>query len=578
MNKKIFLIIILLFPMFVSAKNLDLLTKNWEDYCESYCEKTIVGETNTNIILATSHKTLEKYNKRTGEAEVLELGVNSFFEKIGENYLVFTYQKTEEENKYINKFALLDEELKKIKEYELTTEYRYFESMRYNNDTLELTDNYYNKYSIDENFNIVPLFDINSDGSYALIFGNKIVKYNKNHDEIKRIVYEKEASTDKYDLMKYENYFVVFYRILYYQYTESLYMCKYDLYLVNSELEKVNTYNDQEICNGLFMDTSYKHPYIRDPYGDYHRIDITNEKISLVREDPVDKDSTSRVDKDKQEFDAIFDSEKEEGKKFYYNYEKLDDNYLVRITWYDSKNSNSEYRYYDSNKKMLYMFDYEELEDIEIHNFISYYGKLGALISVDNSLGLVVLENDGTLLYDYDFGTKKDGDARIEVTDNGLILKHFDSVCLEMGIETNSMKGFPYGRYNNCQVLNLTLEYYELPYEIFTKTDGNGSVTAVGKSLSGKEITFVVKPKEGYLLDNVKVTDSYGNVITFTDYTFTMPSADVTIEATFNPIPVETPPVVENPLTSDSIVWCLIIISVGGIGTYINIKKISSLK
>ena len=31
-----------------------------------------------------------------------------------------------------------------------------------------------------------------------------------------------------------------------------------------------------------------------------------------------------------------------------------------------------------------------------------------------------------------------------------------------MGIETNSMKGFPYGRYNNCQVRNLTLEYHEL--------------------------------------------------------------------------------------------------------------------
>ena len=43
---------------------------------------------------------LEKYNKRTGEVEVLELGVNSFFEKIGENYLVFTYQKTEEEKQY----------------------------------------------------------------------------------------------------------------------------------------------------------------------------------------------------------------------------------------------------------------------------------------------------------------------------------------------------------------------------------------------------------------------------------------------------------------------------------------------
>ena len=135
---------------------------------------------------------------------------------------------------------------------------------------------------------------------------------------------------------------------------------------------------------------------------------------------------------------------------------------------------------------------------------------------------------------------------------------------------------------NDSRVLHLknqevSQEFFELisSYEYLTHLSLEGVKIL---DSNGKEITFVVKPKEGYLLDNVKVTDSYGNVITFTDYTFTMPSADVTIEATFNPIPVETPPVVENPLTSDTIIWCLIAIIAGSIGTFINIKKMSSLK
>ena len=71
-------------------------------------------------------------------------------------------------------------------------------------------------------------------------------------------------------------------------------------------------------------------------------------------------------------------------------------------------------------------------------------------------------------------------------------------------------------------------------YNIVTQTDGNGTIsTTISQASSGETVTFTVSPKEGYVLGVVKVTDSEGNVITFTDYTFTMPTSDVTIEATF---------------------------------------------
>ena len=70
-------------------------------------------------------------------------------------------------------------------------------------------------------------------------------------------------------------------------------------------------------------------------------------------------------------------------------------------------------------------------------------------------------------------------------------------------------------------------------YEIATKVKGNGTVKVVSSASGGDGVTFIVEPQKGYVLGEVKVTDEFGNVLKFTDYTFTMPSANVLIEATF---------------------------------------------
>ena len=83
--------------------------------------------------------------------------------------------------------------------------------------------------------------------------------------------------------------------------------------------------------------------------------------------------------------------------------------------------------------------------------------------------------------------------------------------------------------------------YFNIYHNIYTKTDGNGTIESNKTEAGwGEEITFTITPKEGFKLKEVKVTDSNGNTITFTDYIFSMPNADVTIEATFY---------VENPET-----------------------------
>ena len=86
-------------------------------------------------------------------------------------------------------------------------------------------------------------------------------------------------------------------------------------------------------------------------------------------------------------------------------------------------------------------------------------------------------------------------------------------------------------------VCTYNTEAYYLPLNIETKVrgEGKGTIEAVKNGRRGEEITFKVTPQEGFVLGEVLVTDKNGNTIVFTDYTFTMPNADVTIEAIFVP-------------------------------------------
>lgn len=116
----------------------------------------------------------------------------------------------------------------------------------------------------------------------------------------------------------------------------------------------------------------------------------------------------------------------------------------------------------------------------------------------------------------------------------------------------------------------VTIAAEDVVYKIHTKTDGNGIVTAdYIEAKEGTIVKFTVEPKEGYVLGAVKVTDANGNTIIFTDYTFTMPNANVTIEAVFLPI---------NANTSDSILIMLIIMVLIGFATITTIKKTKKLR
>lgn len=85
-------------------------------------------------------------------------------------------------------------------------------------------------------------------------------------------------------------------------------------------------------------------------------------------------------------------------------------------------------------------------------------------------------------------------------------------------------------------------------YDIYTKTDGNGTITVKDTAIAGDTVSFSTTPNENYILKNLTITDELGNQIKIDNNTFIMPSSDVTITATFE---------IKNPETIDNIYYMI---------------------
>ena len=93
---------------------------------------------------------------------------------------------------------------------------------------------------------------------------------------------------------------------------------------------------------------------------------------------------------------------------------------------------------------------------------------------------------------------------------------------------------------------------YSSGYSVTIATPTHGKVTANPTSgNAGSKITLTVTPEPGYVLDTLTAKDSHGNEVQFTKnsdgtYSFTMPAANVTVNAAFKndaetPIPTAQP-------------------------------------
>lgn len=254
-----------------------------------------------------------------------------------------------------------------------------------------------------------------------------------------------------------------------------------------------------------------------------------------------------------------------EGDKQYTN-----DNHIVLIGYFDSDKK-------EILTKEIYQAEIKENSAIACgyNNSIEIHGEyiFTTFLDVDRKVYFHIYDKKGNLVKELDIDSQINGliPSHIIPTDNGLIVI----------LETNIYECNPTMEITGINEPSLLLEsepsdktymlYYEYPFEITIKEEGNGKIEASHtKNWSGEKITFKVTPEEGYVLGMINVTDENGNIVTFTDYTFTMPSANVTIEAVFVP---------ENPDTADiAIIAIISVVILGSIGIIYSIKKLSWLK
>ncbi len=223
---------------------------------------------------------------------------------------------------------------------------------------------------------------------------------------------------------------------------------------------------------------------------------------------------------------------------------KLDEN--LELIWTYRYESEEEF---STLKKMVEINDFLfVLYETEIPNGVGYYEEP---INPERYYSIIVLDTDGSLVTEYALDNEE-----LKGSEFHNIIQSDDGLIIAGEIHSED------------KAANAIIAELSIVFNIETKTDGNGTIKASSTTEhSGNQVTFEITPKEGYVLGEVKVTDSNGNVVIFTDYTFTMPNADVLIEATFVP---------ENPNTVDKI--SLLIITIFALGLVIinnNKKRIS---
>ena len=286
----------------------------------------------------------------------------------------------------------------------------------------------------------------------------------------------------------------------------------------------------------------------------------------------------------------------------YYNETK--DEFIINVTWHQDLYDGERLTYKTKTELIILHketnFEPKKRITIQDEKITKEYYSPNNIITVTEDYIILGITTGGitkVLFYDHEYNlvkefksetTQKYSIQKIDYSKNSLLLVLSEirpvpnslldssgvneSEMFEVSVSVNKFKlakvdsGFNHNGLHSIGK-SMIVEYYEAPFNIVTKTDGNGTVTATQKKADrGTAVEFEVKPNEGYVLGSVKVIDNDGNVIIFTDYKFTMPSADVIIEATF--IKEE-----KNPETSDVLIVLFVLTAIISTGFLIKNKK-----
>ncbi len=417
------------------------------------------------------------------------------------------------------------------------------------------TDNEYTSYVIDV---------VETEEGYLAYSYNYVIYYDKDGNIINTEYLDGYCDYIKYD--ESTNQFLCLYED--YEYVDG--QSNYTIYLILLD-EELNILKYNEFKN-TSMDYIYpNNSYFLESKDNYIIINLNNFNTIIVKKDlstfneySMDELTADQVKEYWQDYYIIYKlyEENPENSKEYYNI--VNNNQYTLLAYYDYKQKISGIEIYDKN--------YNQILDQQINTTNQIIAELtndGYYIITENDISdrdECRYENMCTSqieLTKYNFQKEKEYSEELQTLvsygyeyyyNEGrkiTTLKKVNNGLIMLSNYIASPKGKAVQ--NPDEVIKgilPTITKYYFTYDISTKTDGNGTIKVLSAAKSGEGVTFEITPKEGYVLGVVKVTDKDGNVLTFTDYKFTMPSSDVTIEATFLP---------ENPETSDLIIYIILL-------------------
>ena len=254
--------------------------------------------------------------------------------------------------------------------------------------------------------------------------------------------------------------------------------------------------------------------------------------------------------------------------------------------------------YLDSDYNLIFekdIYDWEKIEDYYTSTDESrYYGRMRSnkstmfgdsiivAITSPEDIIIQVYDREGNLVKDYSEyaeNYKLEPISGVRTTPNGFYVAIGlvrERVSHVKSSPVDSFYVFDEYNYSDDE-LNSGLLYFTNDFNIKTKVTGKGTITTnLNQAIPGEKVTFTLTPDEGYVLNSVKVTDEFGNAIELTDYSFTMTSADVLIEAEF--VLDEISPII-NPNTSDIATIAFFLIAIASVLFFIRqSKKLNFLK
>ena len=237
-----------------------------------------------------------------------------------------------------------------------------------------------------------------------------------------------------------------------------------------------------------------------------------------------------------------------------YLYENADEEEYYEITDISKKNNLTGYSVIDSNPRSFIKIIDNELNTIweensrkiSISTSLSFYKDylVTMYIAPDENYNTIrylkIYDRKNNLISEEQIPIRVEEETPIAIIpdDTGIVVK---SIYRSVTPVVKSIVGFSE---NTIFIDKFTVNIYD----IYTKTNGHGTITVKDTAIAGDTVSFSTTPNENYILKNLTITDELGNQIKIDNNTFIMPSSDVTITATFE---------IKNPETIDNIYYMI---------------------